>query len=104
MSKVEWITLSSALTHFLGKTLIALNFGRECVICLFDVYTGHLHAQILGETYTTIAFIRDRIVLANYYGYYHNSSVRIWEIADLTAEHQHITHGYKLMLQDIRDR
>jgi len=56
-SKVDGITLSSALTHSLGKTLIALNFGHECVICLFDVYTGHLHAQILGKTYITIAFI-----------------------------------------------
>ena len=35
--------------------------------------------------------------------YYYNSGVRIWEIADLTVEHQHSTHGYELMLQDIRD-
>jgi len=41
-SKVDGITLSSVLTHSLGKTLIALNFGHEYVICLFDVYTGHL--------------------------------------------------------------
>jgi len=99
-SNVDGIALSSALTHSLGKTLIALSFGRERVICLFDAYTGHLHAQILGETYATTAFIRDGTALANYY---HNSGVRIWETEDLTVEHQHSTHGYELMLQDIRD-
>jgi len=54
----------------------------------------------LGETYATTAFIQDGTSLANYY---HNSGVRIWEIEDLTVEHQHSTHGYELMLQDIRD-
>jgi len=41
--------------------------------------------------------------LANYYDYDHNSGVRIWEIEDFTIEHRHSTHGYELMLQDIRD-
>ena len=102
-SEVDGIALSPALTHSLGKRLIALSFRRERVIRLFDGYTGHLHAQILGETYATTAFIRDGTALANYYDCYHNSGVRIWEIADLTVEHQHSTHGYELMLQGTRD-
>jgi len=102
-SEVDGIALSPALTHSLDKTLIALSFRRERVLRLFDAYTGHLHAHILGETYKTTALIRDGTALANYYDYYHNSGVRIWEIADLTVEHRHSTHGYELMLQGIRD-
>jgi len=76
---------------------------QERMIRPFDACTNHLHAQILGETYKTTAFIRDGTALANYYDDYLNSGVRIWEIPDLTVEHQHSTHGYELMLQGIRD-
>jgi len=99
-SKVDVIALSPALTHSLGERLIALSFECKRVIHLFGAYTGHLHAQILGEIYETTAFIRDGTALANYY---YTSGVRIWEIADLTVEHRHSTHGYELMLRGIRD-
>ena len=99
-SKVDGIALSPALTHSLGERLIALSFECKRVIRLFEAYTGHLHAQILGEIYETTVFIRDGTALANYY---YTSGVRIWEIADLTVEHRHSTHGYELMLQGIRD-
>jgi len=102
-SEADGIALSPTLTHSLGKRLIALSSRYERVIRLFDAYTGHLHAQILGETYATTAFIRDGTALANYYNDYLNSGVRTWEIADLTVEHWHSTHGYELMLQGIRD-
>jgi len=99
-SRVYEIALSPALIHSLGERLIALDFGHEHVIRLFDAYTGHLHAQILGETYPTMAFIQDGTALANYY---YDTGVRVWEIEDLTVEHQHSTHGYELMLKGIRD-
>jgi len=95
------IALSPALIdHSLGERLIALSSRYERVICLFDVYTGHLHAQILGQAYEHMVFIRDGAALANYY---YNSGVRIWEIADLSAEHRHSTDRYELMPQGIRD-
>jgi len=52
------MALSSALIdHSLGKRLIALRFKHENAIRLFDAYTGHLHAQILGQVYRDMAFI-----------------------------------------------
>ena len=37
--------------------------------------------------------------------YYSNElGLRTWEIADLTAKHQHSINGSKLILQDMRDR
>ena len=50
-SEVDGIALSPVLTHSLGETLVALSFQRERVIRLFDAYTDHLHAHILGKTY-----------------------------------------------------
>jgi len=48
-----------------------------------------------------MAFIRDGTVLV----YYSNElGLRTWEIADLTAKHQHSINGSKLILQDMRDR
>ena len=96
MSEVDGIALSPSLTHSLGERFIALISQSERVIRLFDAYTGHLHAQILGEAYETTAFIRDGTALANYYDYYHNSGERIWEMANLTVERRHSTHGYEL--------
>ena len=101
-SEVNAIALSPALIgHSLGKRLISLESKHENAIGLFDAYTGHLHAQILGQAYGYMAFIRDGTALAYYY--YYNSGVRIWEIADLTAEHRHSTHGYELRLQGMED-
>ena len=46
-----------------------------------------------------MAFIRDGTALTYYYD---DSDLRIWEIADITAKHQHSTHGCGLMLQGMR--
>jgi len=101
ISSVTNIALSPALiNHSLGKRLIALSSKNDWITRLFDAYTGHLHAQILRQPYATTAFIRDGTALADYYYY---SGVRIWEIADFTAEHRHSSNGHELMLQCIRD-
>jgi len=93
-SRVDEIALSPALIdHSLGKRLIALRSIHENAICLFDAYTGHLHAQILGQASAHMAFIRDGTALAYYSP---NFGLRICEIADLT-------HKYKPMLQGVTD-
>jgi len=47
-----------------------------------------------------MVFIQNGTALANYdYG----SGIRVWGIADLTAEHWHSTDGYELMLQGMKD-
>jgi len=44
-------------------------------------------------------FLRDGTALANYdYNF-----IRIWEIADFTAEHQHSSDGFELMMQGMKD-
>ena len=98
---VDRIALSPALIdHSLGERLIALSFILDDVIRLFDAYTGHPRAQILGETYKCMEFLRDGTALASYY---HNYGVRKWEIADFTAEHRHSTDGYELRLQGVKN-
>ena len=100
-SKVDRIALSPALIdHSLGERLIALRLKRENVIRLFDAYTGHLHAQILGQAEAYMAFIRDGTVLACCSP---DFGLRIWDIADHAAEHWHSTHGYELMVQAMVD-
>jgi len=47
-----------------------------------------------------MVFIRDGSALVNYSL---NFGLTIRDIADLTAEHWHSTHGYELMLQGMRD-
>ena len=100
-SRVEKIALSPALVvRSLGERLIALKLRHESVIRLFDVYTGHLHAQIWGSAATHMAFIRGGTALA-YYS--RNFGLRIWEITNPTVEHRNYTHGYELMLQGMMD-
>ena len=93
-SRVDAIALSPALIdHPLGERLIALRSIHENAIRLFDAYTGHLRAQILGQVSAYMAFIRDGTALA----YYHDSfGLRICDIADLT-------HGNEPMLQGMTD-
>ena len=100
-SEVFWIALSPALIdHHLGDRLIALRFTHENAIRLFDAYNGHLYGQILGQEGASMAFVRDGTALA----YYSNDiGLRTWEVADLTAEHQHSTDGLELMMQGMRD-
>jgi len=95
---VDDIAFSPApIDHSLADRLIALRFRHENAIRLLDAYTGHLHAQILGQAFASLTFIRDGTKLA-----YHDYAfgLRIW---DLTAEHWHSTHGYEHMLQGMTD-
>ena len=95
------IALSPALIqHPLGDRLIALRFPRENAIYLLNPHNGHLYGQILGQEDGYLAFIRDGTALAYYYP---NIGLRTWEIADLTAEHQHSTDGDELMMQGMMD-
>jgi len=101
MSEVHLIALSPALIdHPLGDRLIALRLVHENAIRLFDAHSGHLYGQILGQEGARMVFIRDGTALAYYSG---NIGLRTWEIADLTAEHQHSTDGHELMMQGMRD-
>jgi len=100
-SDVYRIALSPALIENpLGDRLIALRFTHANAIHLFNAYNGHLYGQILGQEGGNLAFIRDGTALAYYY---HNIGLRTWEIADLTAEHQHSTDGHELMMQGTMD-
>ena len=101
-SKMDRIALSPALIeHPAVDRLIALKCGSERTICLFDVYTGHLYAQISGQRNANMAFIGDGTKLVYYSS---DMSLRIWDIADLTDEHWHSTHGYQPILQGMTDR
>ena len=100
-SSVDVVALSPALIdHSLGRRLIALRFVHENAIRLFDAYTGHLHAQILGPTFTSMTLIRDGTALACYHLSF---GLRIWDITDLIAEHPHSTHGHEPMMQGMAD-
>jgi len=99
-SKVYTIALSPDLIdHPLGERLIVLWSRHKNAIRLFD-HTGHLHAQILGQAEVYMAFIRDGTALAYFSPRF---GLRIWDIADLTADHWHSTHGYELMPQAMVD-
>jgi len=65
---------------------------------LLNAYAGYLHAHILGRSQAYMAFIQDGTALA-----YYSDGMRIWEIADFTAEDWHSSDGYELMLQSMRD-
>jgi len=95
------IAFSPALIeHPLDDRLIALRLKRENAIRLYNPCNGHLYGQILGQEDGFLAFIRDGTALAYYYP---NIGLRTWEIADLTAEHQHSTDGHELMMQGMMD-
>jgi len=98
---VDDIALSPALIdHFLGERRIVLRSAKKYAIRLFDAYTGHLYAQMLAQSSASMAFIRDGTALA-YYSY--DFGLRMWDIADLTTEHRHSTHGYELTPQAMVD-
>jgi len=95
------IALSPALIdHSLGERLIALRFAHENAIRLFNAYTGHLYAQILGQASGYMSFIRDGTALTYYSP---NFGLRVWDIAALTDEHWNSTDGYEYMLQGMTD-
>ena len=61
---MDRVALSPALIDYsLGDRLIALIFGHEDIIGLFDTYHGHLHAQILCRSWAYVVFIWDGILL-----------------------------------------
>jgi len=100
-SWVDGIALSPALIdHSLGERLIVLSSTRNNAIRLFDAYTGHLHAQILGQAWAHMAFIRDGTALVYYSPEF---GLRIWDIEDLAAEHRYSTDGYGPMSQAMVD-
>ena len=87
-SRVDKIALSPALIdHSLGERLVALSSRHECVIRLFDAYTGHLRAQILDRGNARVTFLQDGTALASYY----DNFVRFWKIENLTTEHRYST-------------
>ena len=95
------IALSPALIdHSLGERLIALRFAHENAIRLFNAYTGHLYAQILGQASGYMSFIRDGTALAYYFP---NFGLRVRDIAALIDEHRNSTDGYEYMLQGMTD-
>jgi len=100
-SRMDAMALSPTLIeHSPSDRLIALLFEDKDTIHLLDVYTSHLYAKILGRGSLHMVFIRDGTKLAQYS---RNFGLRIWDIADLMNEHWHSTHGYKPILQGIRD-
>jgi len=95
------IAFSPALVdHSLGDRLIALRFSRKNAIGLYNAYNGHLYGQILGQEDGYLAFIQDGTALAYYFP---NIGLRTWEIADLTAEHQHSTDRHEFVMQGMMD-
>jgi len=98
MVKVDEIALSPALINRSpGNRLIAVLYGKKGSISLYDVYIGHLHAQILGQK-IHMGFIRDGTKLVYYYSGF---GLRIWDIADLLIEPWH--SGYEPLLQGMRN-
>jgi len=98
----RWMQLPltySVVDHSLGERLVALEFERENAIRLSDAHISHLHAQILGQAYAYMAFIRDGTALAYYSD---DFGLKIWDIADLAIDHRHSTR--KLILRRMRDR
>jgi len=88
------------IEHSPSDRLIALRFKSENTLHLFDVYTGHLYAKILGRGSADMVFIRDGTKLAQYS---RDFGLRIWDITHLTDEHWHSVHGYKPILQGMTD-
>jgi len=101
MSEVDEIALSPALIqHSPGDRLISLRWRSKRTLCLFDVYTGHLYAQISGQRKAKMEFILGGTKLV-YYSSHIN--LRIWDIADLMDEQWNSTHGYEPILQGMTD-
>jgi len=86
------------IAHSPSDRLIALEHDSE--IGLYGVYTGHLYAKILDREGINMAFIRDGTKLACWSS---DFGLRTWDIADLTDEHWHSTHGYELMPSTMTD-
>jgi len=100
-SNVYAMALSPTLVeHSPSDRLIALWFEDENTVHLLNVYTGHLHAKILGRGSANMVFIQDGTKLAQYSS---NFGLRIWDIADLTDEHWNSAHGYEPMPCEMTD-
>jgi len=98
-SRVDAMALSPTLIeHSPSDRLIALN--HDSGIGLYDAYTGHMYAKILGRGMADMAFIRDGTKLAYYSS---DFGLRIWDIVDLTDERWHSIHGSEFMPFDMTD-
>jgi len=88
MFNVDAIALSPALNdRSLGDQLIVLHDRLTETTSVFDVHTGHLHAQF-WDSERPKALIRDGTKLMSHY------PIRIYDIADLAAKHRNAPHEY----------
>jgi len=113
-SEVDAMALSPTLVqHSPSDRLIALNHDSE--IGLYDVYTGHMYAKLLGRGSSDMVitrdgtlgrgssdmvFIRDGTKLAQHS---RDFGLIIWDITHLTDEHWHSVHGYEFMPCEMTD-
>jgi len=88
MFNVDAIALSPALNdRSLGDQLIVLHDRLTETTSVFDIHTGHLHAQF-WDSERPKALIRDGTKLMSHY------PIRIYDIADLAAKHRNAPHEY----------
>ena len=98
--EVNIMALSPALEDqpFCNR-IIAVSFHNK--ISVFDVYTGHLYAQLYvpdNARFSLISFIQGGTKLALHS--LDNRRIGIWE---LRAGYSHATHKYELFPQKIKD-
>jgi len=99
MPGVEAIALSPALNdQSLGDPLIALRCRDAHTITLFNIDTGHLHAQC-WDSGSFLKFIRDGdgTKLVSYH------PIRIHDIENLAAKHQNAVDGHEAVPLNMRD-
>jgi len=91
------IVLSPALDdRSLGDRLIALYNFHTKTITVFDVHTGHFHADF-WDSGEPLAFIRDGTKLMSHW------PIKIYDIADLAAKHRNAPHEYKCVPRGMAD-
>ena len=94
MSGVETIALSPALNN--QSLLIAVRCRDTHTITLFNVDTGHLHAQC-WDSGSFLKFIRDGTKLVSYH------PIRIHDIENLATKHRNAADGYEPVPRNMRD-
>ena len=96
MSWVYGTALSPALTNPLATEPLLLDSDMRmqyaCLMLIMVIF--------MLKSWVKKMDILDGTALAYYYP---NIGLRTWEIADLTAEHQHSTNGHELMMQGMMD-
>jgi len=84
---MSWVSCSLIVLaeNYPYDRLIALWYQSTDRMQPFNIYTGHLYTQILGQA-IYMMFIQDRTKLSYYSP---DLDLRMWNIADLIAEHWH---------------